>query len=298
MKNTFERINQTVWELHQKVKEDPGNFEYRRDLLRFFHESRLVMERRSGLSKDDSSFLLMQERESLCCFLLHGAGGSPREMRSLGEYLYKMGFTVFCLSLPMAQRRNDDYLLGAFRGKFRRRDNRRRNERFKRGMSWSASLTESGIALNTVLEYAANTYVIGFSFGGTIALNLLRSHPVKGAILIAPALVPVTSSKYVLFKVLRKMLPSMASQIAPREDTIVEFMERTRGGDEEIEKPLLVVQAAYDPVVSNKGFDFLKARATHPKSRFHLLYSRRHIIVEGEDSEKVSTLCGDFIKEI
>ncbi|UCF04661.1 MAG: alpha/beta fold hydrolase [bacterium] len=298
MKNALERISQTVWELHKKVQEDPANFEYRYDLLRFLHESRLVAERQRGVARDDHSFLLMQERESLCCLLLHGAGGSPREMRPLGEYLFKMGFTVYALSLPLAQGSNEDYVLGGVLNKLRNGNHRKGDERFKRGTSWSACLSMASIALNTVLAYTSNTYVVGFSFGGTIALNLLENYPIRGAVLISPALVPVRTGRYIVFTVMRKILPFLVSRVAPREDTVIEFMEQTRREIRTIQKPILVVQSAYDPVVSARGFYLLKERAANTSSRFHLIYSRRHVIIDGDESEQVFTLCSDFIKKI
>jgi carboxylesterase len=298
VKNALERISQTVWELHQKVQENPANFEYRYDLLRFLHESRLVVERQRGVARADHSFLLMQERESLCCFLLHGAGGTPNEMRPLGEYLFKMGFTVYALNLPLAQGSNEDYVLGGVLNKFRNGNQRKRDERFKRGTSWSACLSMASIALNTILAYTPNTYVIGFSFGGTLALNLLEAYPIRGAVLVSPAIAPVRTGRYIAFKAMRKVLPFLAGRVAPREDTVIEFMERTRREIRTIQKPILVVQSAYDPVVSARGFHLLKERAVNANSRFHLIYSRRHVIVNGEESEQVFTLCSDFIKEI
>ena len=101
MVKTLERITQSVWELRERVRLNPQSYEYRRDMLEFWADSRVFIERRSGVPEPERSFLMLQKRESIGCLLIHGAGGSPAEMRPLAEHLFNRGFTVLGIRLPL-----------------------------------------------------------------------------------------------------------------------------------------------------------------------------------------------------
>jgi esterase/lipase len=294
--NAFTNINQTLWELHKKVKQQPGNLRLRKELLRLFLESAQYMERRNHIPEEDRSFLLLQERESLCCMLVHGGGGSPREMRPLGDHLYEHGYTVYGIRLPLnaqqdASGRKSGYRTSpsAFQWKKRVQNSL--------PLSWSTCLSVSEIALETLMEYTPNTYVFGFSFGGTLVLNLMQRYEVKGAVLISPALVPLATTRSILFRALRRVIRPVARRIAPKEDTMLDLMERTRSAFQTIQQPLLVIQAADDPIVSMKGFELLRSKAANPRSRFERIEHGGHVLVGSDVAQDIYTMCSDFIKE-
>lgn len=296
MKSTLAKINQTIWELRREVRRRPDNAVLKRDLVKFFHESRHYAERRDGIPEEQRSFLLLQKRESICCLLIHGAGGSPSEMRELGEHLFQQGFSVYAMRLPLEVSPD-----ASARRPAAARAWWKNHRSMKNGIEvnrWNVSLSESEIVLETLLTYNPNTYVIGFSFGGTIALNLLGTHAPMGTILISPALYVVRSGRYLLFQFARKLLPPAARSVAPREYTVLDLIERTRMRLRSIETPVCVVQAVDDPLISPKGFAFLKSRSRNPKSRFHLLPRGGHLLTSGEDQQEVFDICRDFIREI
>jgi esterase/lipase len=297
VKNTLAKMNHTIWELRQEIKRHPDSAVLKREMVKFFFESRHSVERRDGVPEEERSFLLLQERDAICCFLLHGVGGSPREMRELGSYLFQQGFTAYAMRLPLdippdaAARR----IVGSSaRG--------RKHILGRRGgdgvNGWSVCVSEASIVLDTLLSYNPSTYLIGFSFGATIALNLLSIHPVKGAILIAPALFPVSSGRSLAFRLVRKMLPVAARRMAPRQSTVLELVERTRADLGPIETPICVMHAADDPIVSAKGLAALKAASRSALSRFVLFESGGHVLIGGERAREVFASCADFIKQI
>jgi esterase/lipase len=297
MKNTLAKINHTIWELRQEIARHPDDGVLKREMVQFFFESRYHVERRDGVAEEDRSFLLMQEREAICCFLIHGAGGSPREMRELGRFIFQQGFTVYAMRLPLeippdaAARR----IVGS---SSRAKKHRLRRTGGEEVNGWSVCLSESAIVLDTLLSYNTNTYVIGFSFGGTLALNLLAMREVKGTILIAPALFAATTGRSLAFQFARKILPVAVRRMAPREHTVLELMERTRSGMQPIDAPICVIQAADDPLVSTRGFALLKSASRNAKARFLLLPSGGHLLIAGEHARDVFVNCTDFIREI
>ncbi len=292
MGNAFVNINQTIWELHKKLQKQPGNLDLRKELIRLFFESAQYIERRNHIPERDRSFLLLQERESLCCMLIHGGGGTPSEMRPLGDHLFEHGYTVFGVRLPLDGHQSPSGRKsprGVFQWKKRVQNSA--------PLSWSTCLSVSEIALETVMEYTPNTYLFGFSFGGTIVLNLIQRYEVKGAVLISPALIPLATTRSVLFRALRKVVRPAAKRIAPMEDTMLDLMERTRANFQTIQQPLLVVQAADDPIISGKGFNFLRSKAANPRSKFVQLERGGHVLVGPDTAQEVFTMCSDFIKE-
>lgn len=297
VKKTLEHVNQTVWELKKKVEEHPESFEYRRDLIQFFYESAVFTEKQSGVPEEDRSFLLLRERESVTCFLIHGAGGSPQEMRKLAGRLYGEGYTVYGVSLPLrpapSSSGSRNNLLDRLKGKSPAAGDIN-GTRYK--ATWSECLSTARIALETVMNFSESTYLFGFSFGGTIALDLLFSYPVRGAVLLSPALFPVKTLRYFVYKSVKRIAPLAARAFAPREDTIIEFMEMTRSRLQPIDKSVLVIQSRKDPVISPKGYDLLEKTAFGSDSRFVLLDSSRHVLVEGEELNKVANLSMEFIK--
>jgi len=298
VKDTLARIDHSVWELGKLVAKHPESITLRADFLKFFHESRIFVERKAGVPDPDRSFLLLQDREALCCVLLHGAGGTPAEMRPLAEHLFKAGYTVYGVRLALGTMDNH-VSHGAARGAsfhWRKLLGKEKGKQ-RDGYNWERSLFDAEVVLGAVLTFSPNTYAVGFSFGGTIALNLLQGAPLKGAVLISPALFPAADGRYLTFRVVRSVAPFAAKGIVPKEYTLVQFLERTRARLKTVQQPVLVIHAARDKVVSPKSLHFLKGVAANPKSRFELIQSDRHVLVKGDDAAHVFKLCTDFLRE-
>ena len=292
MKNTLARISHSVWELSKLISKNPASYDLRGDFLRFFHESRNYLERKRGVPEEDRSFLLLQEREAICCLLIHGAGGTPAEMRPLGKHLFDAGCTVYGMRLALNADRGASKVAPSLWRKLSRRGDWQRG-----GYHCERSLSDAEIVSKALLTFSPRTYVAGFSFGGTIALRLLQRHPLRGAMLLAPGLFPARRGRVVAFSVFKRVAPFAAARVSPLEFSLGEFIERTRARLKSIPQPILAVQGARDAVLSSKGLAFLKGLATNPRSKIVLLDSDRHVIIKGEDAEKVFRLCADFIRE-
>jgi carboxylesterase len=294
VKNALSNINQTIWELKKKIEKNPNSLELRKELIKLYYESAVHIEKKSGVPDRDRSFLMLQERESLCCLLIHGGGGTPYEMLQLGEHLFEHGYTVYGVKLPLGGSTRDAY-----------RNNKSNNsgswkKRLNDGItcSWSGCLSKCEIATEILLDYTENTYVIGFSFGATIALNLMQQYQIKSGVLISPAIVPTPTARTVAFRAIRKVAPRIARRLAPLEDTMLDLMERTRTNAVPIQQPVLVMQAKDDPVLSAKGIDLLRNIAKNPRSTFIEFERGGHVLVASDSAQEVFSNCSDFIKEV
>ncbi len=294
MRNTLSNINQTIWELKKKIQKTPKSLNLRKELVKLFHESVVYIERKNSVPEQDRSFLMLQERESLCCLLIHGGGGTPYEMRQLGEHLFEHGYTVYGIRLPLGAASRETYRSSSSKSSipWKKRLNNSAT------CSWSSCLSTSEITLEILLDYTESTYLIGFSFGGTIAINLMQRYPVKSGVLISPALVSTPTARTIAFQAIRRIAPPVARRLAPLEDTMLDLMERTRANVVSIEQPLLVMQAKNDPVLSMKGFEMLRIRTRNPRSVFVEFERGGHVLVTSENAPEVFNRCSDFIKEV
>lgn len=299
MSKFYGNMNQSVWELEKALERNADDFESRNNFLQFFHQSRIYLEKKRKVPPEDRSFLLLQENQSPCCLLLHGAGGSPSEMRLLGDYLYSLGYTVYSNNMPLqiipSNGRIDKILVDQLSWG----GNKKKNGGVAVAESkWGICLAESEMALEVLLRYSSDVYIFGFSFGGTVALNLMDNYPVRGGVLISPALYPVRTARYLLFKSLKTVLPGVARGLAPAEYAVIDMMDWTKRRLGIIDRPVLVVQAGDDHVVSSKGFKKLKKYSTNPKSRFVMLERGGHVLVSGENCDKVFELGEEFLKTV
>jgi esterase/lipase len=127
----------------------------------------------------------------------------------------------------------------------------------------------------------------------------MRSRSVKGTILLSPGLFPSGGASYGVFRAARRILPRLTQRIMPVRSTMLDLIVMTRTAlGEEIREPILMIQAADDPVLSTRGYQFLQKRSRNPASRFVLLPSGGHVIVTGEQSREVFRICGEFIRAL
>jgi carboxylesterase len=94
------------------------------------------------------------------CLLTHGFTGTPKEMRWMGEYLNKQGFTVLGMRLAGHATHPEDMI--------RTRYN-----------DWLASI-EDGFQL--LSGAASHIYLMGLSMGGVLSLTLASYLPVRGVV--------------------------------------------------------------------------------------------------------------------
>lgn len=94
------------------------------------------------------------------CLLIHGFGGSVHEVSPLAEYLEKKGYRVICPALKGHTGEREDL----------------------RGITYHDWIESAEIALKELIATCEDIYLMGFSMGGLIAINLAVKYNVKGLI--------------------------------------------------------------------------------------------------------------------
>jgi carboxylesterase len=256
------QINRTIWEIRHLVEQNPKDFELRRELLRTHFLQRFEYDRSHHIPRDDRSFLFLQEDRAPGCLLLHGAKGTPAEMRDLGNYLYSKGFTVFC-------------------PRFSRFDLK------ERPASWESWVTLADSAFSTMTDYSKKTVVIGLSLGGTVAIILARIYKIPALVLLAPAVAPRLQMKDRVSELARRIVPSFFLRASDWNGEVVKAMEHVRETTTEISSPTLVLQARDDRVLATKGLKLLRKWVTHADSEVVLLPYGSHALTRSKTKEDV-----------
>ena len=256
------QINRTIWEIRQMLAKKPDSFRLRKELLRTHFLQRYEYDRSFHVPRDDRSFLFMQEGPSSICLLLHGAQGSPAEMRELGGYLYSRGFSVYC-------------------PRFSRVDMK------ERMVSWESWVTDAETSLEVVQDYSSNVHVVGLSLGATLAIILSGTSRPSSLVLLAPALYQKFKLKERFYAIGRKLVPTLFFRLAGWRGEVIKAMEQVRNTPREIAQPALVLQALDDLRLSTKGLKWVRTCATHDQSEVVLLPRGSHTLTRGSAKEEV-----------
>jgi carboxylesterase len=267
------QINRTIWEIRHLLEANPKDVELRRELLRTHFLQRFEYDRSHHIPRDDRTFLFLQEVRAPGCLLLHGAKGTPAEMRDLGNYLYSKGLTVFC-------------------PRFSRFDLK------ERPASWESWVTLADSSYGTMTDYSKKIVVVGLSLGGTIGIVLSRLYKVPAIVLLAPAVAPRLQMKERLTGLTRHVSPSLYARLAGWNGEVLRAMEHVRTSTQEIQSPALVLQARDDRVLSTRGLKLLRKWVTHRDSEVVLLPQGSHAITRGPSKDEVFERVFKFIERL
>jgi carboxylesterase len=266
------QINRTIWEIQELVRKKPEDPRLRQELLRAHFLQHFEFDRAFHVPRDDRTFLFLQEKPSPTCLLLHGAKGTPAEMRELGNFLHSKDYTVFC-------------------PRFSRTDTK------DQMVSWESWVTEAKTALETVVAYSEESYVIGLSLGGTIGMILSNFKPVKGVVLLSPALYSRGGLKNRLYELGRAATPTLFYRMAGWDGEVLKAMDYAKRTTKKIEVPVLALQARDDKHLSNKGLKFIRRRAAHPRTETTILPFGSHVLTRGQAKDEVFNRICKFLEE-
>ena len=267
------QINRTIWEIETLLEKNPKDFKLGRELLRAHFLQRFEYDRSVHVPRDDRSFLFLQQQKAPALLVLHGAHGTPAEVRELGNYFYGKGYTVFCPRLTRYDLKN-------------------------RMVTWESWVTMAETALTTVLRYSPNAIVAGLSLGGTVCMLLSSLHGLKGMILLAPAIYPKHDLKGRFYALARHVTPTLFFRFAGWNGEATKAMERIRRSDPNTQTPVLVLQARDDRVVSNRGLKLIKKWASSGQSEVVLLPHGSHALTRGKAKKEVFERMYDFAQKL
>jgi carboxylesterase len=220
------------------------------------------------------------------CLLIHGFGGSIKEITPLAEKLKEAGYSVAC---PV---------LKGHTGK--RRD--------LKGVSYQDWLHSARVALNELLANCEQVYLIGFSMGGLLALNLAANKQVAGV---------VTLNCPIYYWDFKRIILNIIEDIRLRKFEHIKFYLRsgssfplsalynfrlllnsTKPKLKAVSCPLFIAQALQDDTVRKSSAEYLYR---HTASRLKIIkyYDHSgHLILWSKAAGQVISDVQDFLRRL
>jgi carboxylesterase len=222
----------------------------------------------------DPGFFLPGPDRADACLLVHGSAGTAGDMRLLGEYLHRRGYTVLGVALPGHGVQPAELA----------------------GVSWKGCYATVREAWQGLCAEYRRVHVIGFSFGGTLTLHLAAHEPVDSAVLLAPALfVHFRPEGVVTF--FAGLIPGTRARARVRWYVgLYGFLRVVVGNLPRIECPLLAIHAADDPLVQVKSSHAVCRRVSGREHRLKVLPRGGHLLPHGDAREEVWETVGDYLE--
>ncbi len=216
--------------------------------------------------------------------LIHGFGGSVSEVEPLGAFLREKGFTVLFTRLSGH---------GGSRAELRRTS----------GKAWIESAQRD---LDALRQEADQVFILGFSLGGLIAVNLAVDNPVAGiATLNSP--IYCWHKRQILRNTAQDLRSGGRAHIRHYLESTVKFpwqtllnfqrvLHTTKGRLSELRCPLFIAQGLLDDTASPRSGDYILTHAGSKDKRLCRYSASGHLICHEPDSEALFRDLSDFIE--
>ena len=219
------------------------------------------------------------------CLVIHGFGGSIREVKPLKESLEEHGYVTKCPALRGHTGVKSDLTKVCYQ-------------------DWIDSAEEE---LKCLLDECDHVYIAGFSMGGLIGMHLSLKYPIAG-------LITINSPIYYLD--LRKICSNIVNDIRTRDFVNIRrylkpsnrlpltalwnfqlLLKRTKKLITQVTVPLLVVQAIDDDVVQHRSAGYIYRRAGSNIKQLATYSRGGHVLLLSDTCAAVLKDIDYFLKE-
>ena len=246
--------------------------------------------------KDAETFYLRENNEMYflegtndkAILLIHGLGASPGELRELGEFLNKQGYSVF----------------GA------RVEGHGDGITYLESTKWEDWYDSVEFSYNTLSYMYDDVHVVGISTGASLAILLSKKHSlsnVKSLVVIAPPI--YMRNKLAIFAPMLKYfkryidrerpdeLKSLYNDVLPSE-SIAQLYEMIKYEKEcliRIDTPILIMQATEDPTVDPRSSKYVYNHIGSKHKEIKWIEDNFHVTPLGKHKEEVFHSILNFI---
>jgi carboxylesterase len=229
------------------------------------------------------------------CLLVHGFTGAPKEMRWLGEYLAEQGHTVLGIRLPGHATRPEDL-------------------RRTRWQDWLAAVEDGWHLLRGA---ATQTFTLGLSMGGALALLFASYFPVAGVVAMSTPYELPRDPRLPFLKWFHWILRGAPKgepdwQIPAREDDHVHYpfyptrsilelkdlLAEMRAQLPHLSAPTLLMHARQDKGIEANNMTNIYARLGSPDKQMLWFDNSGHVLVRDGAKDAVFQAAGDFIRRV
>jgi len=268
-----------------------------------------LLEEDAALPRDTGTGLLagaepyhMDGRDGMpAVLLIHGFGGTPYDLKPLAEALNESGYTVSGVLLAGHGTSVKDMS----------------------GTGWRDWLDSARAEYIDMAKEHDRIYVVGFSMGGLVALNLSMEYDFEGLVLLSPCVfLPGEDDLISTEFLIKEVSPYLPTDYILNEErgramdpealkgrtaytlfplaclrSLVEFMELTRARMAEVDEPILLIQSVNDDVVGSDGPGFIIKRSSAENIELLWVEKSYHHLVLDLERDSVIPKAVDFIRD-
>jgi carboxylesterase len=233
------------------------------------------------------------------CLVTHGFTGAPKEMRWLGEYLNKDGYTVCGVRLAGHATRPEDMIRSRY-------------------SDWLLSVEDGYNLLHSCME---KIFLLGLSMGGTLSLITASLFPVSGVVAMSTPYKLPDDPRLKYAKILSKIRPympkgknlpgsdwfdkaSFAQHVAYPENPVRcvgelnELMGVMRDCLPQVNVPVLLIYSRDDHYIYQGSMDSIHERLGSQDKQKLWVEGGGHVITEEPTRTVVFKAAADFIKRV
>ena len=233
------------------------------------------------------------------CLVTHGFTGTPKEMRWLGEYLNRQGYTVCGMRLAGHATRPEDMVRSRWR-------------------DWLLSVEDGSNLLRSCTD---QVFLLGLSMGGVLSLTTAAQFDVRGVVAMStPYDLPATPLPLRAFHLLSWFKPFMpkgkvpgsgwfdkaayAQHVAYPENPVrsaIELkvlIEAMHTALPKITVPVLLIHSRNDDYVIKDSMQKIYDHLTTPDKQMLWVEGGGHVITEEPTRERVFKAVADFVQRI
>jgi carboxylesterase len=219
------------------------------------------------------------------CLVTHGFTGTPKEMRWLGEYLNRQGYTVCGIRLTGHATRPEDMIRS-------------------RWQDWLLSVEDGFNLLRCCTD---QVFLLGLSMGGILSLTSAGTLPVRGVVAMStPSNLPHIPLPLWIIRIISRFKPYLQKPkhvsypMNPlRSGVELKYlMDEMHAALPKISAPVLLIHSRDDDyVIRDSMQQIYEALTTHDK---HMLWVEGggHVITEEPTREAVFKAAADFIERV
>jgi carboxylesterase len=261
----------SAWELEKTRAARPDTPRARAVLLRSYQRLRAELEERQGVPPEKRSIVLAGAGAKDSVLLIHGATGTPSEMRPLADFLAGAGYNVYCPLMPGHAKIGPGL----------------------HEVLWRACLQESRLRYQLLRQVSRRVHVVGLSFGAALAIHLAHEELPYSLVLLAPALEPrLTLGARLMLRLGVHRLQWVRRRYGWSLQ-ILEAMEKARPLLAHVAAPVYAAHCADDATISPGSLRLLQKKTHNPASRFRLFPTGGHLILQAHGE---ATLHGEILR--
>jgi carboxylesterase len=233
------------------------------------------------------------------CLVQHGFTGAPKEMRWLGEYLNKQGYTVCGMRLAGHATRPADMIRS-------------------RWPDWLASVEDG---YNLLRSSTDQIFLLGLSMGGILSLTAASRLSVRGVVAMSTPYALPDDPRLRYAKLLARFVPFVSKRKGePGADwfdkeafkqhvsypknpvrsvaELNELLGIMRGSLPQVKAPVLLIHSRDDNYVLRDSMESILAALGSADKQMLWIEGSAHVMTEDAQRETVFKAAGDFVKRV